>query len=494
MKKLVALIVFTAIIAPAYAQTTLSLDSCRAMAIRNNKQLNATKLKREIAADVRKSTRTKYLPKVDAIGGYEYFSKEVSILNNDQKTLFAGLGTNIATSIGDNISTVLTDLASQGLISMQSAKDLGTTMGALSAPMAEVGNALGQSINDAFRTDSRNIWSGAVMARQPIYMGGAIVAANKMADIAEQMAVNDTEGKRQNIIYAIDETYWLIVSLEQKKKLAVNYSELVKQLSHDVHKMIDEGIATRADGLKVDVRMNEAEMQIMQVDNGLTLTKMLLCQMCGIPVDSPITLADENVDNIAVYDDMTGLANINAIENRPELRMLQNAIDLSRQSTKLVRAEYLPHIALTGGYLVSNPNVFNGFQNKFSGVWNIGVMMQIPVWNWFDGVYKVRASKTATTIARMEMNDAMEKINLQIAQSRFKISEANKKLAMSIKNVESAEENLRCANIGFREGVMESTDVMLAQTAWQAAQSKKIDAEIELKLAQVNLKKALGVL
>ena len=50
------------------------------------------------------------------------------------------------------------------------------------------------------------------------------------------------------------------------------------------------------------------------------------------------------------------------------------------------------------------------------------------------------------------------------------------------------------ANIGFKEGVMETTDVMAAQTAWQQAQSLKIDAEIELKLAQVNLKKALGTL
>ncbi len=494
MKKLVALIVFTAIIAPAKAQTELSLDSCRAMALRNNKQLNATKLKREMAADVRKSTRTKYLPKVDAIGGYEHFSKEISILNNDQKALFSGLGTNMATSVGTNMSTVLTNLASQGLISMQSAQDLGTVMGALSAPMAEAGNALGQSINDAFRTDSRNIWSGAVMVRQPIYMGGAIIAANKMADIAEQMAANDTEGKRQSIIHSIDETYWLVVSLKQKKKLAENYCELIAKLNTDVHKMIDEGIATRADGLKVDVKKNEAEMQIVQADNGLALAKMLLCQLCGIPVDSDITLTDENTENIAIYDDTIGLDNINPTENRPELRMLQNAVDLSKQSTKLVRAEYLPHIALTGGYLVSNPNVFNGFQNKFSGVWNVGVMMQIPLWNWFDGVYKVRASKTATAIATMEMNDVMEKIDLQIAQSRFKVSEAQKRLNMAIKNVANAEENLRCANIGFREGVMESTDVMAAQTAWQAAKSQKIDAEIEVKLAQSSLKKALGVL
>ena len=159
-----------------------------------------------------------------------------------------------------------------------------------------------------------------------------------------------------------------------------------------------------------------------------------------------------------------------------------------------MRAEYLPHIALTGGYLISNPNLFNGFEKKFSGVWNIGVIVQIPVWNWFESSYKIKASKTATAIASLEMSDVTEKINLQVEQSRFKVNEANKRLVMATKNVANAEENLRCASVGFKEGVMESTDVMAAQTAWQAAKSQKIDAEIDVKLAQVALKKALGVL
>ena len=92
------------------------------------------------------------------------------------------------------------------------------------------------------------------------------------------------------------------------------------------------------------------------------------------------------------------------------------------------------------------------------------------------------------------MQDAKEKIDLQVEQSRFKVNEAKKRLQMATKNVANAEENLRCANIGFREGVMETTEVMAAQTAWQMAKSQKIDAEIEVKLAQVNLKKALGIL
>lgn len=479
--------------ASADAQT-LSLDSCRAMALRNNKQLNATKLKREAFAYTRKAARTKYLPKVDALGGYEYFNKEVSILNNDQKSALSHLGTNAMTRMSAGITDIITGMATKGLITPEIARELGARMNNIGGSLANQGDQLGQQINDAFRTDTHNFWSGAVMVRQPIFMGGAIIAANKMADIAEQMASNDYEGKVQNTIYTIDETYWLVVSLKQKKRLAESYRDLVQKLDDDVKKMINEGIATRAAGLQVDVKVNEAEMAITQVDDGLSLAKMLLCQLCGMPVSSDITLEDEDSSEFAVIEETTEYSNETAQNNRTEIKLLENTVDLSRQATKLIRAAYLPHIALTGGYIVSNPNVYNGFEKKFSGVWNVGIIMHIPVWNWFEGSYKVRASKAATAMAELEVSDVREKINLQVAQNQYKLKEAQKRLVTATKNLKNAEENLRCANVGFREGVMESTEVMTAQTAWQAAHTQKIDAEIGVKMSQIALKKALGVL
>ena len=462
MKKYLFLVIFAALSLPIFAQMTLTLDSCRAMALRNNNQLNATRLKQDVAKDVRKAARTNYLPKIDAVGGYEYFNKQISLLSDEQKASFSSLGTNLSTSLGSNLSTLLTGLAQNGLISLTTAQDLGTIFQNLGPGLAQMGDAVGQNIVDAFHTDNRNMWMGSVMARQPIYMGGAIVAANKMADIAEKIAADDLRGMTQNTLYDIDKTYWLVVSLKQKQRLALSYRDLVSKLNDDVHKMIDQGLATRADGLKVDVKVNEADMQLTQVEDGLTLSKMLLCQLCGIPATSDITLADEDNEVLNLVDETAGLEGLSP-DNRPELNMLEHAVELGKQSTNLTRAAFLPHVALTGGYLVSNPN-------------------------------KVRASKTATNIARMELDDAREKIDLQVEQSRFKVDEAKKRLQMATRNVANAEENLRCANVGFREGVMESTEVMAAQTAWQLAKSQLIDAEIDVKLAQVNLKKALGIL
>ena len=253
----------------------LNLDSCRAMALRNNKQLNASKLKKDVATNLKKSARTKYLPKVDALGGYEWFSKEISLLNDGQKSAFSNLGTNILGGISGNANNMMTELVGKGLLTQEQAQKVGGLLNEKGGTIQQQGNALGQSVVDAFRTDTRNMWAGSVMVRQPIYMGGAIIAANKIADIGEQIADNDLDMQTQQTLYSIDQAYWLAGSLKQKYKLATSYHELVKKLNEDVHKMIQQGVATKADGLKVDVKVNEAEMKITQAEDGLVLSKML---------------------------------------------------------------------------------------------------------------------------------------------------------------------------------------------------------------------------
>lgn len=449
---------------PAAPSGTLTLEECREMALKYNKTLAANGAQRVMAEQTRKAARTKYLPHLNVMGGAVFSSREISILNNTQKNTLNNLGTNLG-----------------GLIGVQDPK----VTGAL--------NAIGQDVTDAFRTNNRAMYMVSAMVTQPIYMGGAIKAANNIADINEKMAADKQDLTRQNTLQSIDQTYWTVVSLRHKKKLAESFLELVKKLDSDVEKMIKAGVATKADGLKVSVKVNEAEMACTQVDDGLTLAKMLLCQTCGLPAESEITLREENADDIVTSGD-TESGDTLAFYDRPETRLLQSAVDMSRQATKLARATYLPQVLFAGGYMMTNPNGYDGYTRKFAGVWNAGVVVRIPVWNWMEGAYKVRATKAATTIAQLELAEAEEKIDLQVSQCNFKLAEAKKKYAMACKNVEKADENLRCANVGFKEGVLQTTDVMEAQTAWMQAQSQKIDAEVEIKIAQVNQKKALGVL
>ncbi len=467
----------------ARAQRVLTLEECRAMALDNNKQMQVSRVKQSIAENQRKSARTKYLPRVSALGAYEYTSRGISLINKSQKALLNNLGGVFSTAIEHEVGKLPLDPAKLKELAEMAAPYVSAAQGTI--------DHLGQSLSDALQANNHNTFAGTISLTQPIYMGGAIKTLNRVADIKEELAANTLEARKQATLYDIDNVYWQVVSLRHKQNLAESYLNLVKKLDQDVEKMTEAGLTTRGDKLSVQVRVNEAEMALAKVIDGLSLTKMLLCQLCGLPVDEPIELADETSDQIAAPAAMPTAANI---DNRPELRLLQNAIDLTNQEVNLLKAENRPQVSLTGGYVVTSPNAFNGIQHRFGGFWHVGLLVRIPIWNWGDVKYKVQAAQEATTVANLELEDAREKIQLQVNQNRFRVNEANKNLALAKSNIASAEENLRMAKRGFEEGVVTPTTVMEAQSAWLMAHTQKIDAEIELQLSHTDLLKSLGML
>ena len=483
MKKVFLLTILLSLTFIVKAQSFLSLDSCRALALANNKDLLISNEKINAAHYQHKATFTNYLPSFSATGTYMRNQKEFSLLNNDQKAALSGLGTNLAGPLQQ----------AAGIIA-QLHPEIASQIPALGASLTSAFNEAGSSLVDALRTDTRNVYAGAITLTQPLYMGGKIRAYNKITKYAEELAQQQHQGGMQEVIMSTDQAYWQVISLVNKKKLAEGYLKLLQQLDSDVEKMIAEGVATKADGLSVRVKVNEAEMTLTKVEDGLSLARMLLCQLCGIDLSSPITLADENMEDIPLLTPETHFDMSTAYANRPEIRSLELATQIYKQKINVTRAEHLPSIALMGNYMVTNPSVFNSFENKFKGMWNVGVMVQIPIWHWGEGIYKTKAAKAEARIAQYQLQDAREKIELQVNQSAFKVKEASKKLVMATKNMEKADENLRYATLGFKEGVIATSNVLEAQTAWLSAQSEKIDAQIDVKLTEIYLKKSLGTL
>ena len=483
MKKLFLLTILLHLTFIVKAQTSLSLDSCRALALTNNKDLLISHEKINAAHYQRKAAFTNYLPNFSATGAYMRNQKEFSLLNNDQKAALSGLGSNLAGPIGQ---------AAAGIIATY--PELAPLISSLSGSLPAALDQAGNSLVDALRTDTRNVYAGAITLTQPLYMGGKIRAYNKITKYAEELARQQHNGGMQEVIMSTDQAYWQVISLVNKKKLAEGYLKLLQQLDSDVEKMIAEGVATKADGLSVRVKVNEAEMTLTKVEDGLSLARMLLCQLCGLDLSSPITLADENMENIPLIPTDTHFDLSTAYENRPEIRSLELATQIYKQKVNVTRAEHLPSIALMGNYMVTNPSVFNSFENKFKGMWNVGVMVQLPIWHWGEGIYKTKAAKAEARIAQYQLQDAREKIELQVNQAAFKVNEAGKKLVMASKNRKKTEEPLRYATLGFREGVIATSNVLEAQTAWLSAQSEKIDAQIDVKLTEIYLKKSLGTL
>ena len=467
------------------AQRTLNLDSCRALALSNNKELRMSKEKVNAAHYQQKAAFTNFLPKIDMMGTYMRTEKEISLLSDDQKSAISNIGTAVA-PMGQKLQQILSSDPSLAPLLTPLQSVMGTLPGAL--------NQVGQGMVDALRTDTRNMFGGMVKLTQPIFMGGKIIAYNKITKFAEQLAESQHASELQDVILNTDQAYWQVISLVNKKKLAESFLDLVKKLDSDVSKMVAEGVATKADELSVKVKVNEAEMTLTKVENGLSLSKMVLCQLCGIPLDTPITLADESMENITLPDTYIE-GNVNtALSNREELKSLELASKIYRQKVNVTRSEFLPSVGLTATYLVTNPSLVNGFERKMRGMWGVGMMVKIPVFHWGEGIYKVKAAKAEANIAQYKLDDVKEKVELQVTQATYKVNEATKKLAMAEKNMAKADENLRYANLGFQEGVIPTSNVLEAQTAWLSAQSGKIDAQIDVKMSEIYLNKSMGTL
>lgn len=444
MKRLFLLLLFVLYTLSVCAQQTFTLEDCRRLAIQNNKELKMEDQQVKRASSEKKAAFTKYFPQLSAMGTYLWNEKDLNLVDY--------------TKLGD------------------------------------LGAAIPPAVKGATHLDIENIWIAGVSLVQPVFMGGKIIAYNQITKYAEELAHSMNNLKLQNVIYKTDETYWQVISLVNKKKLADSYVELLRKMDTDVEEMINEGVATKADGLSVKVRLNEAEMTQTKVENGLVLSRMLLAQLCGISLNEVFVLADETLKELPLQKSSTEGNVSEAFLNRMELKSLDLATQIYKKKENILLADMLPNLALTANYLVTNPNAFNGVKHEFGGMFNVGVALQIPLSGWWEGGHKRNAARAETTIKRLELEDAREKIELEVNQSVYKLNEANKKLVASMKNKERAEENLRHANLGFNEGVIPVLNLMEAQTAWMAAGSDLIDAQIEMKLTDVYLKKSMGKL
>jgi len=475
------------------AQTVLTLEECRSMALENNSQSKIAQEKVTAAQYDSKAAFANYLPKVSATAMYLHNSENLSLISEDQQTKFSHLGT----AVKGNINAILSDPTYQYVTSTDAslAKLDALVKGVLQTKDIEGAlNQIGQELSDNFTMDIQNVYVGAISIEEPLYVGGKIRAYNKVTAYAKELAETQLNGEDQKVLVTVDEAYWQIVSIANKLRLTNQYVELLRQMDHNVEIMKNEGVATASDQLSVRVKLNEAEMSQIKAQNGLMLSKMLLCQLCGMPLDSEITLKDELNETLEIPVDEVTYTQEELYENRPELKSLELAVNMYDMKSKIVRADYLPTVALTGNYLVTNPSAHDGLANEFHGMWNVGVVAKVPLYHFGEGMNKYRKAKTDKIITQYQLEDARGKVSLQASQYEKKIAEADSRLEMALKNMENAEENLRIANIGFQEGVVESQLVLAAQTAWLKAHSEEIDARIDRIMATVYLRQVTGQL
>ena len=528
MKKAVLVLALFLPVIPLTAQPQrLTLDDCREMALEADKDLQQARTRIDMAGYDRKIALANYFPTVSATGAYLYNNRDIALVDAYQSSMLQSAGSimqgviegaaaSATEQISGAMSQAMTGTMTQLMTAIQTNPALAqeylsspmwqtvlgmlqkmdpSSLGQLQLPdIAELVNAIGADIDKALHPDLHNIWMGGVTVQQPVFVGGKILYSNKMATLGEDLARSKYDQEEARVVLDVEQAYWQIVSIAGKKRLSESYADLLRTLESDVNASVKAGVMTESDALQIKVKANEADMLRTKATNGLALAKMLLCQRIGLPLDSDISLADEYLDMVPLPECPLDKSLDDIYTDRPETRSLELASRIYDAKAKVIRADGLPKVVLTANWLVSNPNPFNGIQNTWNGgMLSTGVMVNIPLFHGLENTNKYRKARAEASLYRSRLEDAKEKIELQVTRERKAYGEALETLSMAQSNLDSAEENLRTATIGFEAGVISTSTVLSAQTAWLSAHSDCLDAGTELQMAAAALRKAEGI-
>ena len=421
---------------------TLSIDSCKIYALKNNKTIKNADLDVKSALETKKSAFTNYFPKVSASG--------LAMRSSDY--LIKGTIPSMNLPVYDgNLANLAT--ASQYAY----------------VPEIPI-NALNY-INMA-----------SISVTQPIFAGGRIVNGNKLAKIGSEVSQQKKLMNTTEVLVKTENLYWSTIALQDKMITLTSYEKLLNRLLSDVSVSVKAGLAQRSDLLKVQLKLNEVEMNKLRLKNGIGLSKQALCQHIGIDYDSTFVLIHPEVPTEFMQQSTTG----DAVKDRYEYQMLNKALEAEKLQKKMTLGEYLPQVALGGIGFV------NDVANKTSSNAMAFVSVSVPISDWWGGSHKLKESQFKIEQAANKLSETTELLNLQIQQAKNELNESRFQIKNSQASVDQSKENLKVVNDNYKAGVSSMSDLLEAQALYQDAQNQFTDAVCSYKIKMANYMQAIG--
>ena len=432
------------------AQEHLTLDQCRQLALDNNKRMAAANKQTQAAHYTMQSYKGNFFPNFTASGTGLYSSANGSF-----------------SLPGGNLPTLIPDANGQ--------------------PIPNGGFAYFPGIDLNYKV--RTVWMGGVQVEQPIFMGGKILAAYKMARLGKQMAQLNENLTATEVILETDQAYALMIKAQEMNKVAESYHAVLQELMKNVQSAYKHGLKSKNDVLKVQVKLNESELAIRKAENALHLANMNLCHLIGKPLTETLQISD---DFPAIEQALE--TQVNDITARPEYSLLNKQVDMAKQQVKLSRSELLPQVGIRGSYDYVHGLKVNEQRLFDDGAFSVMLNVTVPLFHFGERINKVRASKAQLEQVRMEQADLNEKMYLELTQAANNLDEAKLQTALADRSLEQADENRRISKGEYDAGLEPLSDHLEAQALWQQAYETKVDAHFQLYLSYVKYLKAAGKL
>ena len=432
------------------AQELLTLDQCRQLALDNNKRMAAANKQTQAAHYTMQSYKGNFFPNFTASGTGLYSTANGTF-----------------SLPGGNLPTFVPDANGQ--------------------PIPNGGFAYFPGIDLNYKV--RTVWMGSLQVEQPIFMGGKILAAYKMATLGKQMAQLNENLTATEVILETDQAYALMVKAQEMSKVAESYHAVLQELMKNVQSAYKHGLKSKNDVLKVQVKLNESELAIRKAENALRLANMNLCHLIGKPLIETLQISDD----FPVIEQALEMQ-VNDISARPEYSLLNKQVDMAKQQVKLSRSELLPQVGIRGSYDYVHGLKVNEQRLFDDGAFSVMLNVTVPLFHFGERINKVRASKAQLEQVRMEQADLHEKMYLELTQAANNLDEAKLQTALADRSLEQADENRRISKGEYDAGLEPLSDHLEAQALWQQAYETKVDAHFQLYLSYVKYLKAAGKL
>lgn len=409
--------------ASAQEKRILTLDECKERALKYNADIQTGKIDIEAARQTRKEAFTKYFPKISA-GAATY-------------------------KADDNLVKVdIPDLT-----------QLGLPVPAMEAGMLEEGNLV------------------TVSAMQPVFAGGQIVNANKLAKTAMEASVLQLDVATDKVELETENYYWKIVSLKEAEKTVNVLDTLLQSLHKDVSLAVKAGVTTQNDLLTVQLKQNKLQSTRLQVENGIRLSCMALSQYIGLPLDSAdhidvpeFALVIKSPGNY-LADHQTALSLLSTS------KLLEKNVEACQLKRKICLGEQLPTVGVGVSYAYEDL-LFDKSRNHFIMMATVSV----PISDWWGGSHKVKRAKLEEQKAVRQQQDGNEKLQLKMQQSWNLLTESYKQIVLAESAVKESEENLRMQTNNHKTGVSSLSELLDAQSLFQKSRNRYTDACINYQM------------
>lgn len=446
----------------------LNLEKCRQMALESSQKVQMAGQQELKAGYEQKAYRANFLPKLSGLGLYTYVQEKMEF-----------------------------DIEG-GYLPVYDVKDVGQQLPLNSLYMPEGKPVLGADGLPLFKQYAflpdihlalgmENFWTVGLMLEQPLYMGGKVRSAYRMARVGKEMAQLNVRFNRTEVLAETDEAYWQYIRIREQHAAAGKYLEAVQEVVRNLEDASQTGMASRNDLLKAQVKQNEAELMVRKAGNGLELSRMNLCRLIGLDLYTSLVVTDSLSGEIrpdlwAGGDD---------IGNRPEYHLLEKQVELKEREVALTRSDFLPQLGVSASYGYSDGLTLNGESDGLASFMAMA-SLKLPIYHWGEGRSKVKAMKAEEETVRLKKEETAQLMLLEAAQARFHVEDASARVVFTRKSLTQAGENLQVSKNRYEVGMETLTDYLEAQAQWQKAWSDWIDAKAELRLSETYYLKATG--